>query len=142
SRLEAARRDGVLDTVTTDLAAGLRRADLAILAVPVRTMVAMLDDVALPATPDLVVTDVGSTKAEIVSVAERLGRTRPLRFVGSHPMAGSEQSGYGHAREDLFRGATVIVTPTEASDPAAVKTVTAWWESLGAARVVALDPDT
>lgn len=142
SRLEAARREGTLDSVTTDVATGLLNADLVVLAVPVRTIVAMLDDVARAASPEMIVTDVGSTKAEIVGAAERLASVYPLRFVGSHPMAGSEQSGYGHAREDLFRGATVIVTPTEASDPAAVKSVTALWEALGAARVVALDPET
>jgi prephenate dehydrogenase len=84
---------------------------------------------------------VGSTKRGIVSAAERLAAGQPRAFVGSHPMAGSEQSGFGVARADLFRGATVIVTPTEASDPVAVKGVTALWEALGA-RVSALDPDT
>jgi prephenate dehydrogenase len=141
SRLEAARRDGVLDTVTTDLATGLRRADLAILAVPVRTMVAMLDDVARSATPDLVVTDVGSTKAEIVSAAERLGRTRPLRFVGSHPMAGSERAGFAESRADLFEAATVILTPTERTPAEALTRVRSFWEALGG-RITVLDPTT
>ena len=56
-------------------------------------------------------------------------------------MAGSEKSGYGVARIDLFQGALVVVTPTEAGGPRAVKTVTAFWEHLGA-RVTELDPDT
>jgi prephenate dehydrogenase len=87
------------------------------------------------------VTDVGSTKRGIVTVAERLGTDQRRAFVGSHPMAGSEKSGYGVARADLFQGATVIVTPTDASEPRAVKGVTALWESLGA-RVSVLDPET
>jgi len=139
-RLEAARRDGALDHVTTDLAEGVRDADLVVLASPVGVIVTLLDEVAHAGGPETIVTDVGSTKAAIVRAAERLGRARPLRFVGSHPMAGSEQSGYGHARADLFRGATVVVTPTEVSEPAAVKTVSAFWETLGAGRVVTLDP--
>ncbi len=141
ARLEAARRDGALDHVTTDLAAGVKDADLLVLAPPVGVIAAMLEDVARVCGPETLVTDVGSTKAAIVRTAERLGRTRPLRFVGSHPMAGSEKSGYGHARADLFHGATVVVTPTETSDPGAVKTVSELWERLGAGRVVTLDPD-
>lgn len=140
-RLEPARRDGTLDRVTTDLAAGLRDADIVVLASPVGVIVELLEEVARLAGPETIVTDVGSTKAAIVRAAERLGRRRSLRFVGSHPMAGSEKSGYAQARADLFRGAIVVVTPTEASDPAAVKTVSELWERLGAGRVVTLDPD-
>jgi prephenate dehydrogenase len=140
-RLEAARRDGALDHVTTDLAAGVRDADVVVLAPPVGVIVTLLGEVARASGPETIVTDVGSTKAAIVRAAEGLGRRRPLRFVGSHPMAGSDRSGYRHARADLFRDATVVVTPTELSEPAAVKTVSAFWEGLGAGRVVTLDPD-
>src|SRR5207247_2265426 len=83
----------------------------------------------------------GSTKGAIVAAAARITRDQPLRFVGSHPMAGSEQSGYAHARGDLFHGATVVVTPGARSEPAAVKTIVALWEALGAGRVMTLDPD-
>jgi prephenate dehydrogenase len=140
ARLAAARADGALDVATTDLAAGVRDADLVILAAPVGVILTLLEEVARVGAGEAIVTDVGSTKAAIVGAAERLARTHPLRFVGSHPMAGSEQSGYAYARADLFHGATVIVTPTEASDPASVKTVTGVWEALGASRVVTLDP--
>jgi prephenate dehydrogenase len=85
------------------------------------------------------VTDVGSAKAGIVRAAERLAGERRIGFVGSHPMAGSEQSGYAVARADLFEGATVIVTPTDATDGGAVKRVTEFWEAVGA-RVTPLDP--
>ena len=56
-------------------------------------------------------------------------------------MAGSEQSGYGVARADLFKGALVVLTPTSASDPRALKRVWGFWEALGA-RVTTLDPAT
>jgi prephenate dehydrogenase len=137
-RLEAARRDGTFDRVTTDLAGGVRDADVVVLAAPVITILALLEAVARASGPETIVTDVGSTKREIVARAERLG---PLRFVGSHPMAGSEKAGYAHARVDLFHGATVVVTPGEASEPAAVKTIVALWEGVGAARVLTLAPD-
>lgn len=141
SRLEPALRDGTIDRASTDLAEGVAGVDFCLLATPVATLSALLPDVwgALPA--DAVVTDVGSTKAAIVATAERLADGRPLAFVGSHPMAGSEQAGYRVSRADLFRGATVIITPTERSDWHAVKRVGAFWEALGG-RLVTLDPVT
>jgi prephenate dehydrogenase len=141
SRLEAPLRAGAVDRVTTSVAEGVRDADVIVLAATVLANERLLGEVWSAMAPGALVTDVGSTKRGIVSAAERLAAGQPRAFVGSHPMAGSEQSGFGVARADLFRGATVIVTPTEASDPVAVKGVTALWEALGA-RVSALDPDT
>ncbi len=138
-RLEAARRDGTLDRVTTDLAAGLADADFILLAAPVLAIEELLERAWRVAPDGATVTDVGSTKCGIVRCAERLAATRPLAFAGSHPMAGSEKSGYGVARADLFQGATVIVTPTDRTEPRALKAVTGFWEALGA-RVATLDP--
>ncbi|HYB70461.1 MAG TPA: prephenate dehydrogenase/arogenate dehydrogenase family protein [Candidatus Bathyarchaeia archaeon] len=141
ARLEPALRDGVVDRISTHLEEGVAGSDFCLLATPVATLTALLPAV-WPALPDdTVLTDVGSTKAAIVSVAEALGRTRPLAFVGSHPMAGSEKSGYGVSRRDLFQRATVIITPTERTDSHAVKRVGAFWEAMGA-RLVTLDPIT
>ena len=139
TRLEAPLRAGAVDRVTTDLTAGVRDADVLVLAANVLANERLLVDAWPAVAPSAVVTDVGSTKRGIVAVAERLPGAH--RFVGSHPMAGSEKSGYAVARPDLFRGAIVIVTPGDASEPGAVKTVTSFWEALGA-RVSALEPDT
>lgn len=140
-RLEPARADGTLDRVATDVAAGVDGADFVVLAAPVRTIEGLLEPVWRAAPDGAVVTDVGSTKRRIVRAAERLAATRPLAFVGGHPMAGSEQSGYGVARADLFQGGRVVLTPTDATEPSALKAVTEFWEALGA-RVSALDPDS
>ncbi len=139
--LEPALVDGAVDLITTDLAEGLAGAELCVLATPVATLASLLGDVWRAAPDDVVITDVGSTKAAIVRTAEQLFRTRPLAFVGSHPMAGSEQSGYRVARVDLFAGARVILTPTDATDAHAVKRVAEFWEALGG-RVMTLDPAT
>lgn len=139
TRLEAPLRAGAVDRVTTDLAAGVRDADVVVLAANVLANEQLLADAWPAVASSAVVTDVGSTKRGIVAAAERLPGAH--RFVGSHPMAGSEKSGYAVARPDLFRGAIVIVTPGDASEPGAVKTVTSFWEALGA-RVSALEPDT
>jgi prephenate dehydrogenase len=141
-RLQPALEDGTLDRATTDLSAGVRGADFVVLAAPVKTIEGLLETLWPAADADALITDVGSTKRSIVAAAQRLAAGRPLQFVGSHPMAGSEQSGYGVARSDLFSGATIIVTPTDTTAPAAAKGVGAFWEALGAGRVLSLDPAT
>jgi prephenate dehydrogenase len=130
---------GIVDHATVDLAEGVREADFILLATPVATLEALLAEVWQVAEVDAVLSDVGSTKGAIVSAAERLARSRALAFVGGHPMAGSEQSGYARARADLFAGATVILTPTDHTDPHAVKRVSEFWEAVGS-RVVTLNP--
>jgi len=140
-RLRPAVDDGTLDTAVTDLEAGVREADVILLAAPVLAIEGLLERVWGAAANGALITDVGSTKRNIVRAAERLAVTRPLGFVGSHPLAGSEQAGYRVARADLFRGATVVVTPTEKTELAALKTTTELWEAQGA-RVTSLDPET
>jgi len=140
-RLRPAVDDGTLDAAVTELDAGVREADVVLLAAPVLAIEDLLERVWRAAPDGALVTDVGSTKRNIVRAAERLAATRSLAFVGSHPLAGSEQAGYRVARADLFRGATVVVTPTEKTELAALKKTTELWEALGA-RVTALDPET
>jgi prephenate dehydrogenase len=140
TRLGPALHDGALDHVTTDLADGVAGADRIVLAAPVLANETLLQRVWQAAPAGAVLTDVGSTKRGIAAAADRLAAGRSeIHFVGSHPMAGSEKSGYAVARPDLFQGATVVVTPTESSDSAAAKGVGEFWAALGA-RVVVLDP--
>ena len=142
ARLGPAVSDGTLDRVTTDLAGGVAGADRILLAAPVLANETLLPRVWQAASAGAVLTDVGSTKGGIVAAADRLAAGRPeVLFVGSHPMAGSEKSGYAAARVDLFEGATVVVTPSESSDASAAKGVGEFWAALGA-RVVVLDPAT
>ena len=140
-RLEGPLRAGLVDRITTDVAAGVDGADCVVLAATVLANERLLETIWARAPAAALLTDVGSTKRRIVTAAERLAGGRPLAFLGSHPMAGSEKSGWQVARADLFRGATVIVTPTDATEPRAIKGVSALWEALGA-RVSALDPET
>jgi prephenate dehydrogenase len=85
-----------------------------------------------------IVTDVGSVKGQLVSRMERLLKS-VCPFVGSHPMAGSEKSGIAVASPTLFDGVPCIITPTKHSNPAAVRKVKRFWQSLGC-RVVSLTP--
>src|SRR4030095_5381190 len=109
ARVAPARRAGAADRGTTDLAVGLRGVDFCVLATPVATLERQLAAVWAGAEPGNVLTDVGSTEGLIVATAWRLSAERPLAFVGSHPMAGSERAGFAEARADLFVNATVIL---------------------------------
>jgi prephenate dehydrogenase len=128
---------GAADEATNDLAKVVADAELVVLATPIGVMRALVDQMR-PALPDgCVVTDVGSVKYPIVNAlsdavegpARRGAGT--ARFVGSHPMAGSEQSGIEAARRDLFENSVCIVTPREDTDKAALQLVYDFWKALG-----------
>jgi prephenate dehydrogenase len=141
SRLQPAVADGAVDRITTDLADGVRGADVVILGATVLANDALLPAVWAAVPAGACITDVGSTKRSIVREAEHLAAERSdVHFVGSHPMAGAEKSGYAVARPDLFERATVVVTPTKHGADAATDTVSGLWRTLGA-RVVMWDAE-
>lgn len=96
---------------------------------PVDIIPKLVSEVDRYAASGTIVTDAGSTKREIVRWVDRK-HFRRIRFVGSHPLAGSHLTGLEHARADLFDGAYVFVTPTKRSDRRAVKTVSSFWRTL------------
>lgn len=106
-------------------------ADLVVLCPPVDAIVPLVERIAPHLKPDVLVTDVGSTKSLICRKARfAIGRAQTT-FVGAHPMAGSERSGLEHARADLFEGAPCFVTPLEEDDPEPVERVVSFWHRLG-----------
>jgi prephenate dehydrogenase len=137
--LERARQVGAIDRGTGDLKAAVEGSDLIILCTPVGLFGDILAGMAGGVKPGALVTDVGSTKASIVAAADR-SLPAGVRFVGSHPMAGSEKRGVEFARADLFQNALCILTPTERTDPKAVADVEAFWERLGM-RTCRMGPD-
>ncbi len=117
----------------------VKGADLVVIAAPVDLIVDLARKVAPFLKKDAVVCDVGSVKGEISRLGhEAMGGSG--HFVGAHPMAGSEKTGWENGSESLFEGRTCFVTPVEASDPRAVKKVVSFWRDLGA-EVVTLEPD-
>ena len=135
---EAALRDGAVDRAGSDLAEGVRGAELVVLGTPVFAMAEVLRKAAPHLQEGALVTDVGSVKGLL---AETLPGILPagVTYVGSHPMAGSHESGFAHARADLFEGATCIVAPTPGTPRAPVDRVAAFWSGLGAT-VLERDP--
>lgn len=138
-RLDEAVRVGAADEVTTELADGVARAGLVVVCTPVDRIA---DDVLAAATharPGTLFTDGGSTKGNIAAaVAGRL--PADVHFVPAHPLAGAEKGGVEHARADLFVNRLTILTPDDATPPAAVRRVERFWQALGS-RVVRMRPD-
>jgi prephenate dehydrogenase len=137
--LENARRCCELDDCFADLAAAARQAEVMVFCTPVDQIADQVVAAASWCQPGNVLTDVGSTKAVIVHDVERRlpGRSR---FIGSHPLAGSEKCGAGHAQPRLFENRVVVVTPTAKTDPTAHQEIRSFWQALGA-RVIDMTPE-
>lgn len=103
---------------------------LVILATPLGTFEALFEQLAGVGRADLIITDVGSTKAHVCATAKRL-LPDPRRFVGSHPMAGGEQHGPQFAEANLFRGRPCIICVDENTDVEARQVVESLWTTLG-----------
>jgi len=127
------------DAVADTPEAAVGGANLVVIATPVDKTVELVQLVAPHLAAGAIVSDVGSVKGEICRQAHAaLGPHS--RFIGAHPMAGSEKTGWEHASPDLFAKRACFVTPLPKSDPAAVETVVKFWHDLGA-EVSTLDPD-
>lgn len=137
--LEAARDSGVIDEIAQD-AAVVADADVVALAVPVGSMGAVMADIAPYLSSKAVITDMGSTKQDVVEAARLHLGPHLARFVPGHPIAGAERSGVTAARDDLFRGRTVVLTPLAETDPAARERVAMLWMACGA-EVVDMSPE-
>ena len=132
--LDAARGLGVIDESRLEVGPWLREADLVVLATPSKSIVPLALAMRPHLADDAVVTDVGSVKAEVVAALSE------LRFVGGHPMAGSDRAGVVHADAGLLENAVWVLTPNERSDAAAVDRVQGFVEALGA-RPIRVGPD-
>jgi prephenate dehydrogenase len=131
--LAIATERGAVDAAAADLEAAVGDADLAIVATPVASLQDQVVAV-LGASDGATVSDVGSTKNGLCrSVGER------ARFIGGHPVCGSEARGPGHASAELFEGATWFLTPVAETEPERYKLLHGFVASLGAVPV-AIDP--
>lgn len=113
----------------------VRDADLLIFATPVSTILSLAPKVAALVKKNCIVTDIGSTKEEIVLKLEKIFP----KYVGSHPMAGSQKHGVVNANAAIFKNSLCLVTPKENTDKEALRKVVKFWNKLGI-RVVLLTP--
>jgi prephenate dehydrogenase len=138
--INAAFQKGAVDNATTELAEAARGADLILLACPVGQMQALCEELAPIIKAGAIVTDVGSTKLEIVEKCAPIFGSK-AHFIGGHPMAGSERTGVEYARGDLFENAVWMLTPTASTPEAQTDLLEKLLMEIGAKPLV-LDPKT
>ncbi|MDY6876244.1 MAG: prephenate dehydrogenase [Chloroflexota bacterium] len=136
--VETALVQGLVDQGTTDLASGVRQADVVVLATPVRVIMRQLAEVGPLLSEGCLLMDVGSTKAQVVAEMARLpDHVQPL---GGHPMCGKEVSGIEVADPTLYQGCTFILTPLPRTSEAALSLGRALAKAVGAQPLV-LEPE-
>lgn len=128
--LRKAQARGIADVVSTELSAA-GEADVVVLCTPVRVLIAQIEQLARICRPGAIITDMGSTKTEIVRTMDALPEY--LRAVGSHPMCGKEVAGIDAAEASLYQGAPWLLTRTQRTDDEALAVVRALAERVGAA---------
>jgi prephenate dehydrogenase len=136
--LDEIRLAGVDAELTQNPSEAVREADVVILCVPIEAMAGLVREFRDALKPTALITDVGSVKGSVDRELAPLLEGHAL-WIGSHPMAGSEQAGFAAARADLFVGAAVVVTPTKETSQKTNRLAEKFWQALGA-RVVSLTP--
>lgn len=129
-KLMRAKILGAIDDYSMDIENGAADADLIVICTPVCLIAPTLQRMAASIKPSAIVTDVGSTKSQVVREVEGT-LPREVHFVGGHPMAGSEQAGVESASVDLFRGATYVFTTTDNTNLDALGKLTAMADAIG-----------
>ena len=115
------------------------RAQLVVLAAPVDKIIELDRLIAPRLRPGAVVTDVGSVKGPICAAASTHTRAHGAVFIGSHPMAGSEKTGWEHGSATLFEGRVTFITPTEETSASALAMLESFWRGCGST-VVTVPP--
>tara|TARA_B100000686_G_scaffold355052_1_gene469447 strand:+ start:8552 stop:9430 length:879 start_codon:yes stop_codon:yes gene_type:complete len=138
-RIREAQTIGIVDQATDNLKEAIEGADLVVLCTPVEDIPLKARELSIFLKPKSILTDVGSVKESIVTEIEKIipaGRY----FVGSHPIAGGEQSGFEKSNSDLYQNALSIITPTKNTHTLALDQVTKLWERLGS-EIIILEPE-
>ena len=138
-RLQRAQEDGIIDAYTAHLDATLERVDAVVVATPVGRIVDLTRSMIPFLKKGTIITDVGSVKKEIVREVERC-IPDTLHFVGAHPIAGTENSGFEASFATLFENSTCILTPVSTTSPEAVAQIKELWSRVGS-NVVSMDCD-
>lgn len=132
---------GVIDVEAPSALLAAAGADLVLLAVPVGATEATLKSIKHLVTPEMLIMDVGSTKADVVQAARNALGSQIASFVPAHPNTGKEVAGVEHANAELYRGAKVILTPTERTLTSHLHKAEALWQALGC-DVRSMSPET
>lgn len=118
------------DSATTQLKEAIQGADFIIFATPIGIMNELACSCLPFLTKEVLITDVGSVKTSVVNALEDIFQDKAY-FIGSHPMAGSDKTGFEHAQATLFENAACFITPTEQSQAKAQYEVIEFWQKIG-----------
>ncbi|OUY07075.1 bifunctional prephenate dehydrogenase/3-phosphoshikimate 1-carboxyvinyltransferase [Acinetobacter populi] len=139
--LQDAKQLGLIDAGFHDAGEAIKGADLIVLALPVQATQSALEKIKPFLREDAIITDVGSTKGNVVDAAKAVfGENLPKGFIPGHPIAGSEHSGVHAGKVDLFANHKVILTPLQGSDKEAVQKLIQLWQAAQA-EVICMDVD-
>jgi prephenate dehydrogenase len=138
--LATAVRMGILDSATLDAAAAVCDSDLVFIGTPVGQMPEVMAEIAPHLGAKTVITDGGSTKQNVIAYARRFLNGHFDRFVPSHPIAGTENSGAAAALADLYRDRNVIIVPQRETRAAALRLVRGAWKACGG-RIIRLEAE-
>ena len=142
-KLLLAKKLRAIDEYTTEFESGVQSADIVLICTPVNTIVNIYKRILPHLKPGCIVTDVGSIKTSIIDSVKKISSGIGVYFVGGHPLAGTEKLSVKYASPDLYKNATVVLTPDKNNNPGyarAVKTLAGFWESAGT-DVMILSPD-
>ena len=134
AKLEAAKADGTIDVILDGIDGNLSRCDIIFLCTPVEYNASYLEQIRPYLKPGAIITDVGSTKTDIHETVIKMGIEDV--FVGGHPMAGSEKTGYESSTDHLLENAYYIITPTKKSTPDQVERLRRIAVAIGALPLV------
>ena len=137
--LEKAKELNIIDHCPADLSEAVSDADLIVLCTPVSTIVPLIQNLIQQVKPGALITDVGSVKDSVVHGADKVV-PEGIFFVGSHPIAGGENSGLEASTSNLYQDAKCIVTPTDKTDTTALEKINALWQAVGM-KVISLTTD-
>jgi len=129
--LEGLVKDGVLDSSSTEIDININEASIIIIAAPVAQTKFILKKIEPFLQSDTLITDVGSTKSNIMNEAKLALKDKFSQFIGSHPIAGSEKHGTSAAKKNLFQDKNIVLTPNNKNTLEQITKLTKFWESLG-----------
>lgn len=132
SHLQTALSLGIINEACADIAKAMQGADVVLIAAPVAQTPAILQSIVPHLASQTVVTDVGSTKSDVLLSAKTILGDQYQQFIGAHPIAGAEKNGAAAAMTDLYLGKNVVLTPTAETPDWVKQTVEQLWQNCGA----------
>ena len=132
SRLEEAKKHNIIDDYSTQIEEAVNHADIIVIATPVGTFRNIFSEVKPLIANDVIISDVGSTKTNIVDIAKEILGDKSQCFVPAHPIAGKEKSGFEASDGNLYNGKKVIITPIEDNSSESIQVIESMWKNVGA----------